>query len=76
VSLGDYAAGSNHVLPTGRCACHSSGLSVRAFLKNVQVITYTEDALRTVGRDVQVLAEAEDLPAHGSAVRVRLDGPE
>ena len=71
VSLGDYVAGSNHVLPTAGCACHSSGLSVRAFLKNVQVITYSEDALRGVGRDVVVLAEAEDLPAHAAAVTVR-----
>ncbi len=73
VSLGDYAAGSNHVLPTAGCACHSSGLSVRAFLKNMQVITYTEDALSRVGRDVVVLAEAEDLPAHAAAVTVRTD---
>jgi histidinol dehydrogenase len=73
VSLGDYAAGSNHVLPTAGCACHSSGLSVRAFLKNMQVITYSEDALRSVGRDVAVLAEAEDLPAHAAAVNVRTD---
>ena len=73
VSLGDYAAGSNHVLPTAGCACHSSGLSVRAFLKNMQVITYTEDALRNVGRDVVVLAEAEDLPGHAAAVTVRTD---
>ena len=73
VSLGDYAAGSNHVLPTAGCACHSSGLSVRAFLKNMQVITYTEDALSRVGRDVVVLAEAEDLPAHAAAVTVRTE---
>jgi len=73
VSLGDYAAGSNHVLPTAGCACHSSGLSVRAFLKNVQVITYSEDALQAVGRDVVVLAEAEDLPAHAAAVTVRTE---
>ena len=73
VSLGDYAAGSNHVLPTAGCACHSSGLSVRAFVKNMQVITYSEDALRSVGREVQVLAEAEDLPAHGAAVAVRTE---
>ena len=73
VSLGDYAAGSNHVLPTAGCACHSSGLSVRAFLKNVQVITYSADALRAVGRDVVVLAEAEDLPAHAAAVTVRTE---
>jgi len=73
VSLGDYLAGSNHVLPTAGCACHSSGLSVRAFLKNVQVITYSEDALRSVGRAVAVLAEAEDLPAHAAAVNVRTE---
>jgi histidinol dehydrogenase len=73
VSLGDYAAGSNHVLPTAGCACHSSGLSVRAFVKNMQVITYSEAALRSVGREVQVLAEAEDLPAHGAAVAVRTE---
>jgi histidinol dehydrogenase len=73
VSLGDYAAGSNHVLPTAGCACHSSGLSVRAFLKNMQVITYSEEALRTVGREVVVLAEAEDLPAHAAAVTARTE---
>jgi histidinol dehydrogenase len=76
VSLGDYTAGSNHVLPTAGCACHSSGLSVRAFVKNVQVITYGEAALRDVSGDVQVLADAEDLPAHGAAVRVRFERPE
>ena len=42
VSLGDYTAGSNHVLPTGGCACHSSGLSVRSFQRTVQVVTYDE----------------------------------
>lgn len=72
VSLGDYAAGSNHVLPTAGCACHSSGLSVRAFTKNMQVITYSEAALREVGRQVVTLAEAEDLPSHGAAVSARL----
>lgn len=73
VSLGDYAAGSNHVLPTGGCACHSSGLSVRTFLKTVQVVDYSADALAMVGSDVRILADAEDLPGHGEAVRVRLD---
>ncbi|MTB87456.1 histidinol dehydrogenase [Aeromicrobium senzhongii] len=73
VSLGDYAAGSNHVLPTAGCACHSSGLSVRAFLKNMHVVTYSEDALRDVGDRVVTLAEAEDLPSHGAAVTVRLE---
>ncbi len=71
VSLGDYCAGSNHVLPTGGCACHSSGLSVRAFLKTVQVVTYDERALRGSAAHVVALADAEDLPAHGQAVRAR-----
>lgn len=75
VSLGDYAAGSNHVLPTAGCACHSSGLSVRAFVKNVHVVTYTEAALREVGHHVVALAEAEDLPSHGAAVSVRTGAP-
>ncbi len=73
VSLGDYCAGSNHVLPTGGCACHSSGLSVRAFLKSVHVVDYGRDALAEVADHVVNLAEAEDLPAHGAAVRVRFE---
>jgi histidinol dehydrogenase len=71
VSLGDYAAGSNHVLPTGGCACHSSGLSVRTFRKAVHVVEYDADALRQVADHVVHLAHAEDLPAHAAAVRVR-----
>jgi histidinol dehydrogenase len=71
VSLGDYCAGSNHVLPTAGCACHSSGLSVRAFLKSVHVVDYTREALAEVADHVVSLAEAEDLPGHGAAVRVR-----
>ncbi len=74
VSLGDYCAGSNHVLPTGGCACHSSGLSVRAFTKSVHVVSYSREALAEVADHVVTLAEAEDLPGHGAAVRVRLDG--
>jgi histidinol dehydrogenase len=73
VSLGDYAAGSNHVLPTGGCACHSSGLSVRAFTKSVHVIDYTREGLQDVKDHVVTLAEAEDLPGHGAAVRVRFE---
>ncbi|HEU4810889.1 MAG TPA: histidinol dehydrogenase [Nocardioides sp.] len=73
VSLGDYCAGSNHVLPTGGCACHSSGLSVRAFLKAVHVVDYTREALAEVADHVVTLAEAEDLPGHGAAVRVRFE---
>ncbi|HSS68101.1 MAG TPA: histidinol dehydrogenase [Nocardioidaceae bacterium] len=75
VSLGDYAAGSNHVLPTGACACHASGLSVRTFLKTVQVVDYSRDALAAVADTVQTLAEAEDLPAHGAAVAIRFRSP-
>jgi len=73
VSLGDYCAGSNHVLPTGGCACHSSGLSVRSFRKALHVIEYDERALRDVAPHVVTLAEAEDLPGHGAAVRVRVE---
>jgi histidinol dehydrogenase len=72
VSLGDYCAGSNHVLPTGGCACHSSGLSVRAFRKAVHVVEYDEQALRDVAAHVVHLAEAEDLPGHAAAVRARV----
>jgi histidinol dehydrogenase len=75
VSLGDYAAGSNHVLPTAGCACHSSGLSVRTFLKTVQVVDYDARALKEVAQTVQTLADAEDLPAHGAAVGIRLGSP-
>ena len=71
VSLGDYCAGSNHVLPTAGCACHSSGLSVRAFLRSVHVVEYTREALSEVAGHVETLAAAEDLPGHGAAVAVR-----
>jgi histidinol dehydrogenase len=71
VSLGDYAAGSNHVLPTGGCARHSSGLSVQSFLRGVHVVEYDRDALRDVAHHVVALANAEDLPAHGQAVTAR-----
>ncbi|MGX8905605.1 histidinol dehydrogenase [Streptomyces netropsis] len=71
VSLGDYCAGSNHVLPTGGCACHSSGLSVQSFLRGIHVVDYTRDALAEVTHHVVNLAEAEDLPAHGAALKAR-----
>ncbi|MEU4622821.1 histidinol dehydrogenase [Actinoplanes sp. NPDC023801] len=71
VSLGDYAAGSNHVLPTAGCARHSSGLSVQSFLRGIHVVEYTEEALRDVAGHVVALANAEDLPAHGDAVTAR-----
>ncbi|MWA10522.1 histidinol dehydrogenase [Streptomyces sp. BA2] len=71
VSLGDYCAGSNHVLPTGGCACHSSGLSVQSFLRGIHIVDYTRDALADVAQHVVTLAEAEDLPAHGAAIKAR-----
>jgi histidinol dehydrogenase len=71
VSLGDYCAGSNHVLPTGGCARHSGGLSVQSFLRGIHVINYEEAALRDVAAHVVTLAEGEDLPAHGQAVTAR-----
>lgn len=73
VSLGDYCAGSNHVLPTGGCACHSSGLSVQSFLRGIHVVDYSRDALAEVAHHVVTLAEAEDLPAHGAALKARFD---
>ncbi|MEU6869279.1 histidinol dehydrogenase [Streptomyces sp. NPDC046751] len=74
VSLGDYCAGSNHVLPTGGCACHSSGLSVQSFLRGIHIVDYTRDALAEVTHHVVTLAEAEDLPAHGAALKARFGG--
>ncbi len=73
VAVGDYCAGSNHVLPTGGCACHSSGLSVRSFLKQIHVVDYTREALAEVAGHVVALAEAEDLPGHGAGVSARFD---
>ncbi len=73
VSLGDYMAGSNHVLPTGGCACHSSGLGVASFLRGVNLIEYDRDALADLADHVVTLAHAEDLPAHGAAITVRFD---
>ena len=71
VSPGDYCAGSNHVLPTGGCARHSSGLSVQSFLRGIHVIEYDQRALAEVAGHIDALAGAEDLPAHAAAVRVR-----
>ena len=73
VSLGDYCAGSNHVLPTAGSARHSSGLSVQTFLRGIHVVDYTEAALKDVSGHVITMAKAEDLPAHGEAVRRRFE---
>lgn len=75
VPLGDYVAGSNHVLPTGGTARFASGLSVMAFLKPVQVVEYDRAALATLAEPLAALAHAEDLPAHAEAVRARLTEP-
>ena len=76
VPLGDYAAGSNHVLPTSGTARHSSGLSTHTFLKHVDVINYDRTALQEVADTVTTLADAERLPAHGEAVKARFENPE
>ena len=73
VSLGDYSAGSNHVLPTGGCACHSSGLSVQSFLRGINFIEYNESAFTDIAATVITLANAEDLPAHGEAITARFE---
>jgi histidinol dehydrogenase len=73
VSLGDYSAGSNHVLPTGGCACHSSGLSVQSFLRGVSFIEYNQSAFTDIAPNVITLANSEDLPAHGEAMKARFE---
>ena len=73
VSLGDYSAGSNHVLPTGGCACHSSGLSVQTFLRGIHYIEYNQEAFTESVPTVITLANSEDLPAHGEAMSARLE---
>jgi histidinol dehydrogenase len=73
VSLGDYAAGSNHVLPTGGTARHVAGLSAATFLRPQQVVRYDEQALRDVAHVVASLSTEEDLPAHGEAVTARFE---
>lgn len=71
VPLGDYAAGSNHVLPTSGTARHSSGLSVQTFLRGIHIVDYDQAALKEIAPTVVALADAERLPAHGEAVRAR-----
>lgn len=73
VSLGDYSAGSNHVLPTGGCACHSSGLSVQSFLRGLHFVEYGQQAFADIASTVITLANAEDLPAHGEAISARFE---
>ena len=72
VSLGDYLAGSNHVLPTGGTARHTSGLSVFPFLRLVNVIECDRDTLAATAPLIDALGGSEDLAAHVNAVRVRV----
>lgn len=74
VSLGDYCAGSNHVLPTSGTAAFSSGLNVTTFLRAIQVVNYSREALAEVSGHIVSLSRAEDLPAHGDAVTARFAG--
>lgn len=71
VSLGDYSAGSTHVLPTAGCAAHSSGLTVRSFMRSVHVINYHAEALMAIADDVERFAHAEQLPGHAQAISIR-----
>src|SRR5690625_3104948 len=71
VPLGDYVSGSNHVLPTGGTARFASGLGVGAYLKSMQVVEYSREALAHVSDHLVALAQAEDLPAHGTAAKLR-----
>lgn len=73
VPLGDYSAGSNHVLPTSGSARYSSGLSTHTFLRSVHLIDYDEAALKELADTVVAFADAEDLPAHGEAIRARFE---
>lgn len=72
VPLGDYSAGSTHVLPTSGAARYSSGLTVRSFMKSIHVINYDATGLAEIGEKVMAFAEAERLPGHANAIRVRI----
>jgi histidinol dehydrogenase len=75
VSLGDYLAGSNHVLPTGGQSRFASGLGATTFLRSQQLIRYDREGLEGVRADIRALSDAEQLPAHGDAVDARFDSP-
>jgi histidinol dehydrogenase len=71
-AIGDYVAGPNHVLPTGRRARFSSGLSVLDFMKRTSFIALDKPGLKAIGPAAVALAEAEGLPAHATSVKLRL----
>lgn len=75
VSLGDYLAGSNHVLPTGGQARFSPGLGAYTFLRPQQIVRYAVEPLAEVAERLVALSRAERLPAHGEAVSARFDRP-
>ncbi len=72
VSLGDYMAGSNHVLPTGGTARFASGLGAHTFLRPQQIVTYSRDDLCGVSDPITAIAMSEGLSAHAAAVQIRL----
>ena len=74
VSLGDYAAGSNHVLPTGGTSRFTGGLGVQTFLRGIHVVRYDREALAGAREAATTLARAEGLPAHGTAIDMRFEG--
>ena len=74
VSLGDYLAGSNHVLPTGEQAKFGPGLGVHTFLRPQQVINYSKSALEEVVEQLDTFSIAEGLSAHGDAAKIRFTG--
>ncbi|MFM6974673.1 MAG: histidinol dehydrogenase, partial [Agromyces sp.] len=73
VALGDYMAGSNHVLPTGGQARYRSGLSASTFLKPQQVVRYERAGLAPLQSKIEHFADVEGLPAHGAAITVRFE---
>ena len=72
-AIGDYVAGSNHVLPTSRAARFSSGLSLYDFLKRTSIVECSAESFRVLGPPTVALAEAEGLPAHARSAAIRLN---
>ena len=73
-AIGDYVAGSNHVLPTSRAARFSSGLSLYDFIKRTSLVQCDAEAFARLGPHTVALADAEGLPAHARSAEIRLDG--
>jgi histidinol dehydrogenase len=72
-SVGDYASGTNHTLPTNGYARSYSGVSVDSFVKKITFQKLTQEGLKNIGRTVELMAEAEGLLAHKNAVRIRIN---